>query len=128
MAGKRKEPDAVERVFPVADAGRDPLTGKIIPHERNDKTAGQVEAMAALGFSEKDIAVALNLRPGQVKQHYSRELEVAAVKANSQVARAFFDAAKSGKNWQASLAWLKARAGWDDGQQQGGGISIQINL
>jgi DNA-binding CsgD family transcriptional regulator len=115
-------------VFPVADAGRDPLTGKIIPHERNDKTAGQVEAMAALGFSEKDIAVALNLRPGQVKQHYSRELEVAAVKANSQVARAFFDAAKSGKNWQASLAWLKARAGWDDGQQQGGGISIQINL
>lgn len=133
MAEKLREPESLTHIIParqpVGDAGRDPLTDKVIPHERDDKTAGQVEAMTALGFSVEEIAVALNLRPGQVRKYYERELEVAAVKANMQVAKAFYDVAKSGKNWQASMSWLKARAGWSEGQEApGGGISIVINL
>lgn len=98
---------------PVGDAGRDPETGKIVPHDRNDYTAGQVDAMAALGFSVEEIAVVLNLRPGQIRMHYEPELAAAAVKANMEVATAFLKAAKSGEDWKASQAWLKARAGWD---------------
>lgn len=116
--------------LPVGDAGRDPLTGEVVPHERSDKVAGQVEAMAALGFTVEEIAVTLDLRPGQLRMHYARELEAAPVKANMQVAKAFFDVAKSGKNWQASLSWLKARGGWSEGSDgpAGGGISINIHL
>lgn len=134
MAAKQNEPESIPRVIPerpsTKEAGRDPLTGELVPHERDEKTAGQVEAMTALGFSSDEIAVALNLRPGQVRHYYARELETAAVKANMQVAKAFYDVAKSGKNWQASMSWLKARAGWRDGDQgqPGGGISIVINL
>lgn len=111
------------------NAGRDPITGEKIRHERSEKVAGQVEAMAALGFTVEEIAVAIDLRPGHIRQHYMRELEASPVKANMQVAKAFFEVAKSGKNWQASASWLRARAGWDspDGAS-GGGISIQINL
>lgn len=136
MAGKRnlREPDALASIIParqpVGDAGRDPLTGKVVPHTRSDRVAGQVEAMAALGFTVEDIAVALDLRPGQIKMYYERELAAAAVKANMQVAKAFFDAAKSGTNWQASLSWLRNRAGWKDGGVDvgGSGLSITINL
>lgn len=115
---------------PVGDAGRDPVTGKVIPHARDDKTAGQVEAMTALGFSVEEIAVALDLRPGQIRMHYPRELEAAGIKANMQVARAVFDMAKSGKNLPASVFWLRNRAGWTESDQPNGGqvMNIQINL
>lgn len=131
MGAKRKESSVIPARPSTKDAGRDPLTGEVVPHERTDKVAGQVEAMAAFGFTAEEIAVALDLRPGQVRQHYERELEAAPVKANMQVAKAFFDVAKSGTNWKASMSWLKARAGWKDGasdQQIGGGISINIHL
>jgi hypothetical protein len=126
---KPSESNIIPARQPTTDAGRDPLTGEIVPHERSEKVAGQVEAMAALGFTVEEVAVALDLRPGQVRMHYAHELEAAPVKANMQVAKAFFDVAKSGKNWQASASWLRARAGWDstDGAS-GGGISITIHL
>jgi hypothetical protein len=134
VAEKQNAPEFIPRCIPAresaAAAGKDPETGAVIPHKRDEKTAGQVEAMAALGFSDEEIAVALNLRPGQVRHYYAGELEVAPVKANMQVAKAFYDVAKSGKNWQASLSWLKARAGWKDGDQAppGAGLSVHIHL
>lgn len=134
MGAKQKELDVLPSIIParapVGEAGRDPITGETAPHDRNEKTAGQVEAMSAIGFSVEEIAVALDMRPGQVRMHYARELDTAPVKANMQVAKAFFDVAKSGKNWQASLSWLRSRAGWSDGvqDQPGGGISINIHL
>lgn len=129
MAGKRNAPSIIPARPPTTDAGRDPLTGDVVPHERSDKVAGQVEAMAALGFSVEEIAVALDLRPGQIRHYYGRELEAAPVKANMQVAKAFFDVAKSGKNWQASASWLRARAGWNEADTGGGGgIMINIHL
>jgi hypothetical protein len=127
---KQSAPDLIPARAPTTDAGRDPLTGETVPHKRTEKVAGQVEAMAALGFTVEEVAVALDLRPGQVRQHYARELAAAPVKANMQVAKAFFDVAKSGKNWQASASWLRARAGWAEGDvgAGGGGISITIHL
>ena len=113
---------------PVGDAGRD-ADGALIPHERDEKTAGQVEAMTALGFSVEECAVALNLRPGQIRRYYEPELKAASIKANMQVAKAVFDMAKSGKNLAASMFWLKNRAGWTDGEQPGsGGSAISIHI
>lgn len=130
MDAKQNESNIIPARQPVGDAGRDPLTGEVVPHTRDEKTAGQVEAMAALGFTAEEIAVTLDLRPGQVRHYYKRELEAAPVKANMQVAKAFYEVAKSGKNWQASASWLRARAGWDSGDNGGGGggISITVHL
>lgn len=113
----------------TAEAGKDPLTGKLIPHTRDDKTAGQVEAMTACGFSVEEIAVALNLRPGQVKHYYAAELETSAIRANLEVARAVFDMAKSGKNLAASQFWLRNRAGWTETDEpKGQAIAIHVHL
>lgn len=116
---------------PTTDAGKDPLTGEIVPHDRDEKTAGQVEAMTACGFSVEEIAVALNLRPGQIKRHYERELETSAIRANLEVARAVYEMAKSGENLSASQFWLRNRAGWreaDASQVSGQAISIHVHL
>lgn len=113
----------------TADAGKDPLTGEIIPHMRDDKTAGQVEAMTACGFSVEEIAVALNLRPGQVKHYYAAELEASAIRANLEVAKAVYELARSGKNLAASQFWLRNRAGWTENEQADGqGIAIHVHL
>lgn len=130
MAASRNGPEAFPVREPTTNAGRDPLSGDLVPHARNEHTAGQVEAMAALGCTAEEIAVALDLRPGQVRHYYAVELAAAPVRANVAVAKAFFDVAKSGTSWQASAAWLRARAGWSDGEQSasGGGISINIHI
>lgn len=128
MATNQKS-SSIHARAPVGDAGRDPFTGGNEPHERTERSAGQVETMSALGFSVEEIALALNVRPGQLRQHYSRELDTAPLNANLQVARAFYDVAKSGQDWKASLSWLKNRAGWEeDPDPPAAGISININL
>ena len=111
------------------EAGRDPLTGDLVPHERSEAIAGQVTAMAALGFNSDEIAVALDLRPGQVRHYYERELQSAGIKANMQVAAAFHKVAVKGDDWRASHAWLKARAGWEESDKQAGNvIAIHIHV
>lgn len=128
MATNRKS-SIIPAREPVGDAGRDPLTGENDSHERTDRSAGQVETMSALGFSVDEIALALNVRPGKLRQHYARELDTAPLNANMQVAKAFYDVAKSGQDWKASLSWLKNRAGWEeDPDPPAAGISININL
>lgn len=128
MAPKRNSSVTPARA-PVGEAGRDPLTGENEPHERSERVAGQVEVMSGLGFSVEEIAVATNLRPGQIRMHYARELNIAPLSANLQVAQAFYDVAKSGEDWKASLSWLKNRAGWEENPEPAAaGISINIHL
>ena len=126
MAGKRNAPSIIPARPPTTNAGRDE-DGNLIPHERDEKTAGQVEAMAALGFTDKEIAVQLNLRPGQVRHYYAQELQAGPVKANMQVAKAFLDVAKSGTNWQASQSWLRARAGWKN-TEDNPNVSVNVQI
>lgn len=95
---------------PVGDAGRDPLTGHVLPHKRDELVAGKVEAMTALGLTVEAIAIELDLRPGQIREHYSREIEVATVRAHAQVAKAVFDMASKPGNLPASKYWLENRA------------------
>jgi hypothetical protein len=74
-------------------------------------TRGQVEAMAAYGIPEGDIAAVLRIDPKTLRKHYRDELDLGHTKANAQVAGFLFNSAKSG-NVTAQIFWLKTRARW----------------
>lgn len=95
--------------------GKDPGTGKNIPHERNEKIAKQVGFYVAAGLTPNDIAEMLNIRPGKLKQCYEAELKHGLNQANVQVAAAMHTQALEG-DVAAGKFWLKARAGWKDGE------------
>jgi hypothetical protein len=54
---------------PTKAAGRD-ARGRTLPHDPNEETRKQVEKLAKRGADSDEIAVILNLRPGQVRAHY----------------------------------------------------------
>lgn len=98
----------------VKDIGRDPITGQTIPHVRDERIAQQVGFYAS-ALSVNEIAVMLNMRPGKLKELYGHELETGLNKANVEVAQAMHKAATEG-DVVAGKFWLKARAGWKDGE------------
>jgi hypothetical protein len=71
----------------------------------------QVEAMAAYGIPEINIAAVLGVDPKTLRKHYRDELDLGETKANAQVAGYLFNAAKTG-NVTAQIFWLKTRANW----------------
>jgi hypothetical protein len=71
----------------------------------------QVEAMAAYGIPESDIARVVGVDPKTLRKHYREELDLGETKANAQVAGYLFSAAKNG-NVTAQIFWLKTRAKW----------------
>ena len=74
----------------------------------------QVEAMAAYGVPEADIARVLGIDPKTLRKHYREELDSGHVKANAKVAENLYRKA-TGEGREAVTAaifWLKARAGW----------------
>lgn len=99
----------------MKDVGRDPETGKSIPHEYDERVAKRIEFYVGAGLDPDEIARMLDIRPGKLKDLYGRELEIGSNTTNMEVAQAMFDAAKSG-DVSAGRFWLKARAGWKDGE------------
>lgn len=103
-------------------AGRDPKTGKVIPHRRSEKIARVVGEYAASGLDKNQIACLLNIRPGHLEQHYYRELHNGLNKVTAEVASAMINRAKSRSlNPVAQRAGefvLQARAGWRTGDQK----------
>jgi hypothetical protein len=71
----------------------------------------QVEAMAAYGIPEFDIARVVGVDPKTLRKHYRDELDLGETKANAQVAGYLYNAAKGG-NVTAQIFWLKTRAKW----------------
>lgn len=115
------------RDLSAKNAGRDPETGKVRPHVRNEQFAQVVAQMAAVGTPINTIAVALGIRPGQLKEQYSHELEHAAEIANSTVALAAYRMASSGEDPSTTRFWLKARNRWKDGEGSDGDGQV-LNL
>lgn len=109
-------------------SGIDPLTGKIRPHTRNEHFASVVAQLAAVGTPVNTIAVALNIRPGQLKEHYAHELEHAAEIANSHVALTAYRMATSGEDPATTKFWLKARNKWKDGETSDGNSVLNIHI
>lgn len=99
----------------MKDVGRDPVTGNTIPHVYDERVATQVGFYVSAGMDPDEIARMLNIRPGKLKQLYGRELETGVNVANMKVAKAMHEAACAG-DVSAGRFWLKARAGWKDGE------------
>lgn len=94
-------------------AGVDEL-GRTIPHVRNEATARIVSMLVACGARPIDIAIHLDIRPGQLNECYRHELEHGAFPHHMQVAKTILDRAKLGDP-RFSLFWAKSRMGWREG-------------
>src|SRR5215212_5838698 len=82
-------------------------------HKPDPAQRRQVEAMAAYGIPETDIARVVNIDPKTLRKHYRDELDLGSTKANAQVAGFLFNSARNG-NVTAQIFWLKTRARWSE--------------
>jgi hypothetical protein len=82
-------------------------------HQPDPSQRRQVEAMAAYGIPEMEIAPVIGVDPKTLRKYYREELDLAETKANAQVAGFLFTAAKNG-NVTAQIFWLKTRARWKE--------------
>jgi len=82
-------------------------------HKPDPASRRQVEAMAAYGIPEIDIARVVGVDPKTLRKHYRDELDMGETKANAQVAGFLFNSARSG-NVTAQIFWLKTRARWKE--------------
>ena len=80
-------------------------------HQPDPAQRKQVEAMAAYGIPEVDIARVIGIDPKTLRKCYREELDLGETKANAQVAGFLFGAARNG-NVTAQIFWLKTRARW----------------
>src|SRR6185312_1570340 len=86
-------------------------------HQPDPAQRRQVEAMAAYGIPEDDIARVVSIDPKTLRKHYREELDLGATKANAQVAGFLFNSARNG-NVTAQIFWLKTRAQWREAPVQ----------
>jgi hypothetical protein len=82
-------------------------------HRPDPAQRRQVEALAAYGIPETDIARVVGVDPKTLRKCYRDELDLGETKANAQVAGFLFSAAKGG-NVTAQIFWLKTRARWHE--------------
>src|SRR3954451_9977907 len=80
-------------------------------HKPDAAQRRQVEAMAAYGIPEPDIARVVQIDPKTLRKHSRDELDMGETKANAQVAGFLFNSARNG-NVTAQIFWLKTRARW----------------
>ena len=85
-------------------------------HRPDPASRRQVEAMAAYGVPEADIARVIGIDPKTLRKHYREELDVGAIKANSRVAESLYRKAlgDGAQSVTAAIFWLKTRAGWKE--------------
>ena len=87
-----------------------------------------VEAMAAYGIPETDIAKVAKIDPKTLRKHYRDELDLGLIKANAQVGGSLFRKALGDGHGSttAAIFWLKTRAGWKEAAD-GNGVTINNN-
>ena len=103
-------PDLRRRSPPSGGPRRQPDMGRRA-HKPDPAQRRQVEAMAAYGIPETDIAPVVGIDPKTLRKHYRDELDLGETKANAQVAGFLFNSARNG-NVTAQIFWLKTRARW----------------
>jgi hypothetical protein len=85
-------------------------------HRPDATTRRQVEAMAAYGVPEADIARVIGIDPKTVRKYYRDELDTGAIKANSKIAESLYRKAmgEGPQSVTACIFWLKTRAHWKE--------------
>ena len=95
-----------------------------------DRTRRTVEAMAAFGVPEEQIAAANGLSRAMLRRQLGRELDSGQAKANAKVAECLYRQAING-NVTAQIWWTKARMKWHETTVQkhggdGSGVPIRV--
>jgi hypothetical protein len=75
-----------------------------------------VEAMAAYGIPEADIAEVIDIDPKTLRKHYRKELNTGSIKANTKIAESLYRKAlgDGSQSVTAAIFWLKTRAHWKE--------------
>lgn len=97
----------------LAKIGYD-ASGKVIPHKRSEKIARQIKTWVAGGYDFNAICIALNLRPGLVKRHYTTEIQMGLDLIGMEMTSHIVARAK--KSDRMAIFFAKARMGWRDGE------------
>jgi hypothetical protein len=79
----------------------------------------QVEAMAAFGVPEQNIARVVSIDAKTLRKHYRDELDTGQTKATAKVAESLFRKATTDgpQSVTAAIFWLKTRGGWRETPQ-----------
>src|SRR3954451_14928022 len=85
-------------------------------HQPEPVSRRQVEAMAACGVPEADIATVIGVDPKTLRKHYRLELTTGSIKANTRVAESLYKKAigEGPQSVTAGIFWLKTRAHWKE--------------
>ena len=85
-------------------------------HKPDAGVRRQVEAMAAYGVPEADIARVIGIDAKTLRKHYPAELDTGHIKANSKVAESLFRKAtgEGPQSVTAAIFWLKTRGRWKE--------------
>src|SRR5690242_8322680 len=85
-------------------------------HQPDLAARRQVEAMAAYGIPEVEIARVLRIDPKTLRKHYRDELDTGATKATAKVAESLYRKAVGDgpQSVTAAIFWLKTRAQWKE--------------
>ena len=85
-------------------------------HQPDPTSRRQVEAMAAYGVPEADVATVLGIDPKTLRKHYRQELTTGAIKATTKVAESLYRKAlgDGSQSVTAAIFWLKTRAHWKE--------------
>lgn len=86
------------------------------PHAPTARTKKQVQVMAAMGLTQKQMARIMGLGVDSLIKFYKEEVEAGADVLNAEVAGTLYRMATSGKEPAATFFWLKTRAGWRERQ------------
>jgi hypothetical protein len=73
-----------------------------------------VQAFAAYGVPQAQIALLLGVALDTLRKHYLPQLDLGSAQATAKVAQTLYQRATSGNDLGATIFWLKARAGWSE--------------
>lgn len=99
----------------LKNIGRDGK-GQVISHKYSSKVARQISVWMLGGYSENDCAIALNMRPGLLRELYGKEIRHGVELMGMDMTQHIVARAKKSDNMARFVA--KARMGWRDGDSK----------
>lgn len=100
-------------------------------HEPTPELRIKVEAYAAIGVPQIQIAILIGVSEPTLKKYYQDDLDHGAAQGVAKVANTLFTRATTGKDLGAAIFYLKAKAGWSEKQtvvHEGGDKPITLNI
>ena len=83
-----------------------------LPHEPTDVTRAEVKALSSFGNTQEQISTYLDIDIKTLLKYYRRDLDIAVIQANAQVAKRLYNKAVVQDDLSAQIFWLKTRARW----------------